>query len=122
MDTDNYSYILNILVDDQERKIELSQEMINAADAVLNKMDQDMNAGWQLARQFIENPSVIQRCQIASNRLLTSLHTGNEATVSLMSCYIVSRLENVDTVSINSEGEDDQTVFYDGTGRMLEQV
>ena len=120
MDSKNQSFTLNILVDDQERKIHLTQDMIQEAEAILTKMDQDMNKGWQLARQFIDNPTVLQRCQIASNRLLTSLHTGNQATVSLMSCYIVSRLDSVDTVVVNSEGEDDQTLFYDGVGRLLE--
>jgi hypothetical protein len=120
MDNESQSPTLNILVDDQERKIKLTRDMIREAEPILMKMDQDMDKGWQLARQFIDSPSVMQRCQIASNRLLTGLHTGNEATVTLMGCYIVSRLENVSTVAINSEGEDDQTLFYDSAGTMLE--
>ena len=81
-------FTLKILIDEQERKFELSREMIDEAQEILAKMDRDMDKGWQLARQFIDNPSVIQRCQIASNRLLTGLHTGNKATVSndLWSC------------------------------------
>ena len=119
MDIETQPSTLQILVDDQERKIELTQDMILEAESILTKMDRDMDKGWQLARRFIDNPSVMQRCQIASNRLLTGLHTGNEATVSLMGCYIVSRLKDVSTVAINSEGEDDQTLFYDDAGTML---
>ena len=36
-------------------------------------MDQDMDAGWQMSRDWVDNPSREQRCQIVADKLLTAL-------------------------------------------------
>lgn len=104
---------LTILIGDEERHITLSSEMIADAEKLLQKMDRDMDKGWQLGRRFIVEPDTVQRCQIAANRLLTALHIQNEASMSLMAAYILSRLEHVRSVNLNTEGEADETQFYD---------
>ena len=104
---------LTILIGEEERHVTLSSEMIADAEHTLSRMDRDMDKGWQLGRRFIEHPGTIERCQIAADRLLTALHTQNEASMSLMSAYILSRLKDVQSVNLNTEGEADETLFYD---------
>jgi len=104
---------LTVLVGDEERQISVHQEMMQDAAPILDSMDADMAQGWQLGREFVTSPDTIQRCQIAANRLLTALHTSNDASASLMAAYILSRMTEVHTVVINAEGESEETMFYD---------
>jgi hypothetical protein len=113
------SKTLILLLGDEQREVALTDNMINEAQPIFDKMDADMSQGWQLSRDYIGNPNLQQRCQIAANRLMTALHTGNTALVSLMAAYIVSRLPNTRTVNINTDGEDDQTSFYDIDDRLI---
>jgi len=104
---------LIVLVADEERRISLSQGMLQDAAPIIDNMDRDMSRGWSLGPAFIPSPNRIQRCQIAANRLLTALHTNNEASVSLMAAYILSTMPETSTVVINVEGEAEETLFYD---------
>lgn len=111
--------ILHIQIDEQSRSVSLAPDMLDHAGSILLSMDRDMSGGWKLSRKFITNPTVLERCQIAADRLLTALHNGNEPTTSLMSAYILTRLPNVKTVLINTEGESDQTMFYDQDDQLI---
>lgn len=104
---------LIIMVADDERRVSLSHDMLRDAAPIISNMDSDMSNGWNLGPAFIPSPNRIQRCQIAANRLLTALHTNNEASVSLMAAYILSTIPETGTVVINIEGEAEETLFYD---------
>lgn len=120
MKNSSNTYIVKILIEDQQSQIEVSQTMINDGKVIFEQMDNNMDQGWTISREFIDNPSHLQRCQIAANRLLTGLHTENESSVVLMAAYILDKLPNVDTVMLNSEGEDGQTLFYDTSGKLIQ--
>ncbi len=107
------SVTLIVIIDSEERKIRIEAEMLDNAASLIQKMDHDMNHGWQLGRDFIETPNTLQRCQIAADRLLTALHTDNEASTLLMSAYILCRLPNACTVNISVTGEAAETQFFD---------
>jgi len=64
-----------------------------------------------MSREWVENPGTIQRCQIAADRILTSLHTESEKMATLMAAYILKKLPNVTTVDIDTEGDMTQTSF-----------
>jgi hypothetical protein len=64
-----------------------------------------MDHGWQMGPEFIENPDKLQRCQIAANKLLTSLSGANETMVLLMAGFILKRLPGVTGVRIDTGGE-----------------
>lgn len=112
MSQSDYHTLLIITGSDQQ-EISLSTQMLQDARPILQKMDSDMDQGWQLGREFIASPNVIQRCQIVANRLLTALHTENQASAQLMTAFILSRLDNVSAVNINTEGESEDTLFFD---------
>jgi hypothetical protein len=110
---------LTILLEDEPRDINVAEDIIASATPLIQKMDADMDNGWTLGRDFIAEPSILQRCQIAADRLLTGLHTENQATILLMTTYILARLEDVQTVVINTEGEMAETLFYNSDNAMI---
>ncbi|MEK7206446.1 MAG: hypothetical protein AAB134_00995 [Pseudomonadota bacterium] len=96
---------LNVVVDDRVYSIEVPPDMLREAEEFFQKMDRDMDRGWQMGPEFIENPGNIQRCQIAADKLLVSLSTANETLSMLMAGYILKHLPGVTGVRIDTGGE-----------------
>lgn len=103
--------ILNIVLEDRPIAISVADEMLRDAQDFYAKMDRDMDQGWQMSRTWVEHPSLIERCQIAADKLHTALNTRNETLVMLMAGYILSRLPQVRSVTINTEGEMQETII-----------
>ena len=96
---------LNVIVDDRAYAVDVPSLMLHEAEEFFRKMDRDMDRGWQMGPEFIENPDKLQRCQIAANKLLTSLSGANETMATLMAGYILKRLPGVTGVRIDTAGE-----------------
>jgi hypothetical protein len=96
---------LNIVIDDQSRDIDVPEEVLRDGQEFFNKMDADMDRGWQMGPEFIENPDPIQRCQIAADKILTAIDTENQNLLILMAGYILSRQPQVSRIDINTSGE-----------------
>lgn len=96
---------LNIIVDERALAVDVPPHMLHEAEDFYRKMDSDMDHGWQMGPEFIENPDKVQRCQIAANKLLTSLSAANETMITLMAGYILKRLPGVTGVRIDTAGE-----------------
>jgi len=116
----NQPYTLIVLTGEEERHINLTTELMNDADTLIQKMDQDMDLGIQLSRRFIPSPGQIERCQIVANRLLTALHTQNDASATLMAAYLITRLPTLKTAAINIDGEAEETLFYDDNDAVIQ--
>jgi len=110
---------LCIIVEDRQKLVQLDPSLVDKARLILDKMDRDMDSGWQFGRRYLDCPGVMERCQIAADRILTALHNDNEATVSLMTAYILTRLPEAETVSIDTAGEPENTMFYDRNERLM---
>lgn len=93
------------VVGEQVFVIELPDTLLREASAFCDKLDRDMDRGWQMSRQFVRQPDQLQRCQIVADRLLTGIMGGNEATAQLMAGYIASRVPGVVGVDIDDSGE-----------------
>ena len=103
-----------ITVEEQTRILSVPDELVREAEEFFHKMDRDMDSGWQMSREFVEQPNRLQRCQIAAHKLLGAVSTGNMALAALMAGYIVARLPGVSGVDIDTTGEMQQTEFsYD---------
>ena len=68
-------------------------------------MDRDMSRGWQMSRDFIENPDRTQRAQIAAHRIMLAMSADNETLVQLLAGYILKRLPGVTGVVVDTEGD-----------------
>ena len=96
---------LNVIVDERVYSVDVPPPMLVEAEDFFRKLDDDMDHGWQMGPEFIENPDKLQRCQIAANKLLTSLSGANETMVLLMAGFILKRLPGVTGVRIDTGGE-----------------
>ncbi len=103
--------ILKAIIDEKTIPIEVPDYMLVEAEEFFNKMDLDMDNGWQMSRTWVDNPDNVQRCQIAADRILTSVHSNNEKMATLMAAYILKKLPNVSSVDIDTEGDITQTSF-----------
>ena len=103
--------ILKIIIDEKTIPIEVPDYMLTEAQEFFDKMDTDMDSGWQMSRTWVDQPDNLQRCQIAADRILTSVHTENEKMATLMAAYILKKLPNISSVDIDTEGDITQTTF-----------
>lgn len=106
--------ILHAYIDDQHHPIRLEPELVQQAEEFFLKMDSDMDQGWQMSRQWVEQPDTRQRCQIVADRLLSALETHNDNMITLMAGYILSRLPGVMALRIDTNGEIQNTEFTMG--------
>ena len=97
--------LLNVIADDQTLDLNVPPHLLTEARDFFDRMDVDMDAGWQMGRQWVERPDRHQRCQIAADKLLTALENQNRKLAVMMAAYILSRLENVSGVDIDTSGE-----------------
>ena len=97
--------ILKIFVDEHEQEINVPESVIHEATDYFEMLDKDMDQGYQMSRTWVENPDILQRCQIVSDRILTALENNNKETGTLMAAYILSRVPNAHAMHLNLEGD-----------------
>jgi hypothetical protein len=102
---------LDVIIDSKTHRIDVPQDMLTEGESFFQKMDRDMENGWQMGPEFIESPDTTQRCQIAANKLLVSVSAQNQLLVQLMAGYILKRLPGIKTVEIDTAGEMLNTEF-----------
>lgn len=97
--------ILKAIVDDQEYSLNVPDALLIEGEDFFVKLDRDMDAGWQMSREWVSAPNRLERCQIVADKLLTALETENERLGLLMAGYILSRLPGVESVELDVQGE-----------------
>ena len=97
--------ILNLNIDQESFEIEIRPELIEELKPILEEMDKEYDQGAQMGRFWVEQPSVEQRCQIAANNIVNSMHAENKRMLYIMSAYIVYKLPGIKGVTFNSEFE-----------------
>jgi hypothetical protein len=107
---------LTLYIDDKSQTLEISKDILKEANDFFKMMDRDMDRGWQMSREWVEYPNLIQRCQIAADKLLGAIHSENETLMMLMAAYILSRLPDVVGVKINTDGEMMETELITKSG------
>ena len=65
--------ILNVVIDDQLLELNVPEAFVEQAQDFFAKMDADMDRGWQVNREWIEQPDRLVRGQVAADKLLTAL-------------------------------------------------
>jgi hypothetical protein len=100
---------LNIIVDGRTNAFEVPDSLLTEAEAFFDKLDADMNNGWQMSRDWVEMPNSEQRCQIAADKILTAIDTDNEKMLMLMAAYILRTMPGVKTINIDNTGDMNET-------------
>ena len=102
---------LTVTVDTKTFQIDVPQFIIDDGEEFFSKLDQDMDNGWQMSREYVDNPNVIQRCQIVADRILTAMHNDNKDIMLMMAGYILSRLPKISHINIDNTGNMQETQF-----------
>ena len=97
--------ILKVVIDDQLIELNVPEAFLEQAQGFFAKMDADMDQGWQVNREWVEQPDQMLRAQVAANKLLTALDNEDHNLGRLMAGYILARVPDVDTVELNPAGE-----------------
>ena len=106
--------ILTLHIDDQSQTLDVPEAILEEGKEFFQKMDADMDKGWQMSREWVDKPDINQRCQIAADKIINAVNTENEALLMLMSGYIISRLPNIKEIHINTTGEMQETELVSG--------
>ncbi len=97
--------ILKILLEEQSIPLSIEDDFLKQADSFFNKMDEDMNKGWQMGRDWIEKPDFQQRLTIVADKLLTALENNEKSSGIMMAGYIISRAPSVSVIEMDITGE-----------------
>ncbi|CRI66727.1 conserved hypothetical protein [Thiocapsa sp. KS1] len=97
--------LLKAIIDDRIYELNVPDALIGQAQPFFEKLDQDMDAGWQMSREWVERPDRLQRCQIVADKLLTALESENQKLGMMMAGYILARLPGVESVELDVQGE-----------------
>jgi hypothetical protein len=97
--------LLKAIIDDRIYELNVPDALIGQAQPFFEKLDRDMDAGWQMSREWVERPDRLQRCQIVADKLLTALESENQKLGMMMAGYILARLPGVESVELDVQGE-----------------
>ena len=101
--------ILNIVIGENIIPVDVPDFIVTEATEVFDKIDQDMNNGWQMSREWVDELNTEQRCQVVADKLLTAMETENEKMQMMMAAYILNRVPGIKGVRIATDGEIQET-------------
>lgn len=102
---------LNIIVEGRANTFEVPDRMLVEAQDFFDKMNADMDKGWQMSRDWVQLPTPEQRCQIAGDRILTAIESGNEKLLMLVVAYILKTVPGIKGIEIDMTGDMNETVL-----------
>jgi hypothetical protein len=105
---------LNIIVDGRSNAFNVPDSLLEEAVDFFQKLDSDMDRGWQMSRDWVDHPTPEQRCQIAADKILTAIETDNDKLLMLMAAYILRTLPGVTGINIDITGDMNETEIIMG--------
>ena len=103
--------ILKIRIDDQLHSLDVPDHILTEATDFFAKMDADMDKGWQMSQQWVDELNSEQRCQVAANKILVALDQENARMMVMMAAYILYKLPNLQLLDISTNGDMQETYF-----------
>lgn len=104
---------LAIEIGEQNYQVDVPDDLPVDATDFFQKMDRDMDCGWQMSRWWVPDPDATQRCQIVADKLLTAIQKNNDDFAMLMCAYILNNKPATRRIVINTEGEIQGNEFYE---------
>ena len=104
---------ITVEFDDKSYLLDVPEELASNALEFFEKMDRDMNCGWQMSRWWVPDPDANQRCQIVADKLLTAMQADNHEFALLMCAYILRQKPATKRIRINTDGEIQGNEFDD---------
>ena len=97
--------ILNVVIEEQNYPIDVPADIVADGEEFFRKLDSDMDQGWQMSRDWIDNPDLEQRCQIVGDKMLTAMHNDNRKLLVLLAAYMLNRVPGIKGIRIDTNGE-----------------
>ena len=97
--------ILTAYISDTAYEFDVPQEMLDEGESFFSKIDADMDQGYQMSREYVEDPGRKERCQIVADRILDAMSAGNKTLALLLCAYIIDRMPGVTVAYIDTEGD-----------------
>jgi len=85
--------------------VEVPEERVREAAPFFDRMDRDMDGGWQVGAEWMDSPDPESRCKVVAEKLWTALHSADEPMQQMMAGYILSRMPQVTGVRIHPAGD-----------------
>ena len=108
--------ILKVIVNDQTFPINIPDQLVAEAEKLFQKMNADMDKGWQMSRKWVDSPDARQRCQIAADKMLTAIENENSKMTTLMAAYILKHMPGLEAIDIDTTGDMNATELIMQTG------
>jgi len=102
---------LNIFIDGRQHPIFVDDALIVGSDEFFTKMDDDMKQGWQVGREWVDQPTAENFCQVVADRMMTAFEHDNKPMYSMMAAYLLSRKPGLVSVIVPTDGEIQETEF-----------
>ncbi|MEX2367639.1 MAG: hypothetical protein WD601_13635 [Pseudohongiellaceae bacterium] len=74
----------------------------------LDKMDEDMDRGIQLADESIREPDTLQRAHYVALQLLRAYQENNQSMIAATCAYLVQRVPALNTIKVEQAARDSQ--------------
>jgi hypothetical protein len=97
--------ILNVVVQEEVYPVNVPDMLVREAGDFFDKLDADMDKGWQMSRDWVDHPTIEQRCQIIGDRMLTAMDHDNRKMLMLLCAYVLARAPGVTGIRIDTNGE-----------------
>ena len=97
--------ILNVIIDSKQTEIDVPQHVLDEGHDFFDMMDRDMDQGWKIGPEFVENPDQEMRIQIAADKILSAIARQKTNTLNMMAGYILNRDPSVRLIQIDTSGE-----------------
>lgn len=101
--------ILEVIVEGVTHKVNVPDEILEEGEEFFQKMDADMDKGYQMHREWVENPGLEDRVRIVADRMLGAMESSKKTMVQLMAGYILVRMPGITGVDVDTGGEMQQT-------------
>ena len=105
---------VEIEYDEASVSMEVPSELLIEAKDYFDKLDSDMDRGWQMSRWWVPDLDAVQRCQVVADKLLAAIQDANEQYASLLCAYILCKLPNTRRILINTQGQIQGNEFLPG--------
>jgi hypothetical protein len=97
--------ILKVVIEDKTYPIKVPDQVIAEGSDFFDRIDSDMDKGWQMSRDWVDYPDQVQRCQIVGDKMLTAMHNDNKEMMMLLSAYVLARVPGIQEIHIDTNGE-----------------
>ncbi len=101
--------ILKVVIEGQSMRLKIEESMLKEAEDFFQKMDADMDRGWQMSFTWVDNPNPVQRCQIAADKLYGAYELENQKLMTMMGAYILYKLPGISEIHISTSGDMNET-------------